>query len=233
MALKASDYKSESKFDRPDPLEPGTYPGRLVQVISLGLQPQRPYKGDEKPPKHEIYTTYELLDEFLKDEEGNDIEDKPRWISETFTMNSLDSDLAKSTKRYLALDPKNIHKGDWAKIVGAPGMITIIQNAKEDVVYNNISSVQSMRAKEADNAPDLVNEPKVFDIDDPDIEVFLSLPTWLQDKIKDNLEYEGSILEKKLNEHQNPEETKPKKKAAKPVKEVEVETEEEETDEEW
>lgn len=205
MALNAKNYKQESKFARPDPLDPGTYPARVTQIISLGLQKQNPYKGEEKPPRHELYLTYELLDEFLKDEDGEDIEDKPRWLSESFTMNSLDSDLAKSTKRYLALDPDLKYDGDWSKLTGAPCMVTLVQaqsKKDKDVIYNNISSVQTMRAKEAAKAPDLKNEPKVFDIDDPDVEVFLSFPTWLQDRIKANLEFGGSVLESALKGHQ-------------------------------
>lgn len=53
-----------------------------------------------------------------------------------------------------------------------------------------------MRPKEAAKAPELVNPVKVFDIDEPDMEIFWSLPEWLQNKIKENLEYGGSVLEK-------------------------------------
>ena len=205
MALNAREYKQESKFDRPDPLEVGTYPARVVQVVSLGLQKQNPYKGEPKDPKDEIYVTYELLDEFLQNEEGNDLEDKPRWLSETFTMNSLDSDLAKSTKRYYALDPDEKFKGDWSQLIGAACMISVVQNEGKGknagTTYNNIASVQTMRAKEEAKANPLVNPGKVFDIDEPDMEVFLSLPKFLQDKMKDNLNFGGSPLEKAIEGH--------------------------------
>lgn len=243
MALNANDYKQESNFKRPDPLEAGTYPGRVVQIISLGLQPQRPFKGEEKPPKHEIRVTYELVDEFLQDEDGKDIEDKPWWIAENFTMNSLDSDLAKSTKRYYALDPKGVHKGDWSKLVGAPCMITVIQNkSKQDdtVIYNNIASngVNSMRPKEAANLPDLKNEPKVFDVDEPDLEVFLSLPKFVQDLITEkNLEFDGSVLQRMLAEHGGedvaPKEKKAVSKRGDVVTPVEISNSGDSDDEDW
>lgn len=207
MGLNAREIKSESKFERPEALEVGTYPARVVQIIDMGLQKQRPYQGEEKPPKDELMVTYELLDEFLKDEDGNDIEDKPRWLSETFTMNSLESDLAKSTKRYYAIDPTEEFKGKWNLLGGAACMITVVQNEgkgkNSGTIYNNISGVQSMRAKEAAKAPELVNDAKVFDIDNPDMEVFLSLPQWIQDKIKDNLEFAGSVLEKAIESHES------------------------------
>src|SRR3546814_6949836 len=40
-----------------EPLPAGTYPARLVQVVDLGLQPQRPYQGQEKSPAQEIMQT--------------------------------------------------------------------------------------------------------------------------------------------------------------------------------
>lgn len=232
MALNAREYKQESNFDRPDPLEPGSYPGRVVWIISKGLQPQDDYMGEAKPPKHELYVTYELADEFLLDEDGNEIEDKPRFISETFPMNSLDIDLAKSTKRYVALDPSMEYDGDWSMLIGTPCMINITQkeSQKKQRIYNNISGISTMRSKEANKLPDLVNEPKVFDIDEPDIEVFLSLPKWLQDDIRNNLEFEGSVLEKKLENHKGDEKIKKEKKQ--PVKEVKKdENDDEEGDE--
>lgn len=234
MALNANEYKQESNFERPDPLEAGTYPARVVQIISLGLQPQRPFKGEEKLPKHEIRVTYELVDEFLHDEEGDDIEDKPRWIAENFTMNSLDSDLAKSTKRYYALDPEGKFKGDWSKLIGTPCMVVLIKNeGKDGKVYNNVSQVNTMRAKEAAKIPDLKNEPKVFDVDNPDIEVFLSLPNFVQELITEkNLEFGGSLLEKKLAEHKGDETPSEKKKPTK--KEVKDEVEDSTgDDEDW
>lgn len=203
MALNASKIKSKQNFERPEPLEPGVYPARVVQILSLGLQPQREYKGQEKPPAYEIYVTYEFADEFMKDKEtGEELKDKPRWLSETLPLHSLDSDLAKSTKRYLALDPEQEFGGDWAKLAGTPCMVTVINNRSKkdpDIVYDNIASISTMRAKEASRMGDLVNPPKVFDIDDPDMEVFGSLPEWLQEKMKENLEFEGSALEEALN----------------------------------
>lgn len=205
MSLNASKIKSKSSFKRPPALQPGSYPARLVQVVSLGLQKQRPYKGEAKDPKHELMTTYEFLDEFLIDEEtGEEMKDKPRWLSETFAFHPLSIDKAKSTQRYLALDPKIEFGGDWAKLVGMPCMLTITNSKGKgeysDITYENIAGVSTMREKDAAKAPTLVNDTRVFDVDDPDLEVFTSLPDWLKDKIKGNLEFAGSALDKALQE---------------------------------
>lgn len=198
MALVAP-KSQKSNFPPQENIEPGTYPARLVQVLDLGLQPQRPYKGEDKPPAHEIMLTYELVDTFMKDEQGNDIEDKPRWLSETLPFYGLFADKAKSTQRYYAFDPDEVHEGDFSKLIEQPINVTVVNNAVGDKVYDNIANVTAMRAKDAAKCPALVNPSKVFDIDNPDMEVFAALPKWIQDKMKGNLNYEASKLQELVN----------------------------------
>ena len=214
MTLKSSNAPSGSKPQ--EPIEPGSYPARLVQIIDLGLQPQM-FEKEEKPPKNEIMTTYELADEFMKDEDGNDIEDKPRWVSETFTLNSLNSDRAKSTARYYALDPDSKYDGDWSKLLETPATVTIVNKAgsgkNKGKVYNNIATVSAMRPKDAVRLPELKNPAKFFDLDAPDVDLFLSLPDFIQKKIREGLEFNGSKLDELLQNHKG----KPaEKKATKP-----------------
>ncbi len=230
MSLNAKDVPMGGGGDkaRPDPLDAGTYPARLVQVLTLGIQPQRAFQGDEKPPKLELMLTYELLDEFMKDEDGEDILDKPRWLSETIAFNNLDADLATSTKRYYALDAGASHDGDWSQLVGTPCMITVVQNEGKGKnagrIYEKITAVSAMRPKEAAKAAELVNPPKVFDFSAPDMVIFGSLPKWIQDKMKAALDFAGSPLDKAIKagpKVADEEEEKPKGKAK--VKEPELE----------
>lgn len=180
------------------PLEPGPYPARVAQVIDLGVQPSMPYKGQEKPPAHKIMLTYELLDAFMVDEDGNEQEDKPRWVSEEFALRNLAADLATSTKRYRAIDPNEAFDGDFTRLVGSPCTVTIGNKAgtgkNAGRVFENVLNVATMRPRDAANAPELKNEPKVFVLDEPDMEVFASIPEWIQNKIKGNLNYAGSAL---------------------------------------
>jgi hypothetical protein len=182
-----------------EPMEAGNYPTRLVQVIDLGLQPQQPYKGEEKPPAYMIMTTYEFTDEFMKDEDGNDIEDRPRWLSEEFPLYSLESERARSTKRYNVLDPEHVHEGDWGQLLSYICTTTVVQSEGKGKnagkMYNNIAATSPMRAKDAEKVPLLINPPKIFNLDEPDLDTFNSLPNWLQDKIKGNLEFKGSKLD--------------------------------------
>lgn len=202
MALNAKNKKAPAGnkdfVEQPD-IEEGTYPCRVAQVIELGLQPQRPHKGKEKPPVDMLYITYEMTDEFMVDEAGEEIEDKPRWHSEDFPYYGIDCDMAKCNKRLKAIDPKNKVDGDWSKIGGAPCNVTFSHNTKGDKTYVNVAAVTSVRAKDAKNMPKLKNPVKIFDIDEPDMEIFEALPKWLQEKIKSNLNYKGSVLEAAIN----------------------------------
>lgn len=182
-------------------LDIGTYPARVVRFIDLGVQPQKAYKGEEKPPAAMVDITYELLDVFMVDKDGNELEDKPRWISESFPVHRLEADLAKSTKRYKALDPNMDFDGDFSQVVGQTCMVTIAHgDNKKDPTrpYENIANVTVMRPKEAAKAVELKNDPVVFLLDDPNMEVFGKFPQWLQDKLKGNLGFKGSALEASL-----------------------------------
>lgn len=224
MSLNVNNLpKGNSKF-KVDPLEIGTYPARVVRVVDLGLQPQV-YAGEVKEPKPEVFVGYELTDEFMKDEAGNDLEDKPRWVSETFPLNRLDNDKAKSTQRYHAYDPSGDLNGDFSQIVGLPCNITIAHQVGKGKnagrIFEKVANVTSVRPKDAAKMPELKNTPQVFLMDDPDVEVFNGLPDFLKDKIKSGLEYEGSTLQKLLGGSQKPSQgkgaTTPQGRVEKPV----------------
>lgn len=200
MAIKVKTTYTKSNSVTQSALEAGTYQARVAQIIDLGLQKQPAWQGKEKAPAYEVMFTYELLDEFMLDENGNEDESKPRWVSERFPLHPMTSDLAKSTKRYKALDPQNKYDGDFSLLTETPCMVTVVTvvSKKNGNTYNNVANVSLMRSKDAQKAPALKNDARVFSLDEPDIEVFKGLPQWIQDLIKSNLEYNGSLLQKKL-----------------------------------
>ena len=53
MALNARKVASTSNSgSTQDPIEVGSYPCRIVQIIDCGLQTQRAYQGKEKAPAY-------------------------------------------------------------------------------------------------------------------------------------------------------------------------------------
>ncbi len=196
MALVAT---NENKPSTPRTmLEPNNYMGRIVQVVDMGVQPQRAWKGEAKPPVHKIMVTYELGTEFLKDKEGNDDLEKPRWVSESFPLYGLGSELAKSTKRYLALDPSKQHGGDWAKLVGTPCLVQVTKYTKGDGgEANGVGSIS--QPINGIPVPELVNAGKFFDMDEPDMEMFEKMPDWLKGALTTEcLSFDGSGLQRAL-----------------------------------
>lgn len=210
-------------------LEDGVYPARTVQIIDFGLQEQRPYKGEPKPPAHEISITYELVDEFMVDKEGVELEDKPRWVSETFPLRNLEADLAKSTKRYRALDPNDTTDGDFSLLTNIPCNVSLSNNETGGKVYTNVTNVGAMRPRDAAKCPELQNDVRVFVLSDPDMEVFNAFPDWIKEKLKNNLNFKGSKLEELL-EGGEEEKEKPAKPAKKKRAPAVVEPEEDEDD---
>lgn len=192
MALNAAKATSTSG-PKAEPLEPDNYMARIALVVDLGVQNQRPYKGQEKPPAQELLITYELVSEFMKDEDGNDDPERPRWISERFPLFNLNAERAKSTKRYLALDPKLAHEGDFSQLAGAACLVTVVNNERDGRVYNNVGNV-SPPLKGVD-IPANVNEPVVFDFDSPDPDAWERIPEWIQNIVKEALNYPGSRVQ--------------------------------------
>lgn len=204
MSLNAKNAPKAAASRTEQPvIEIGTYPARVVQIIDLGVQAQLPYMGEEKPPVHEIMVGYELVDCFMVDEDGNEQEDKPRWISESFPFHNLSADLAKSTKRYKALDPDMVHDGDWPMLIGSPCEVTVGHKPGKGKhagkTFINVTNVAPMRAVKAAKCPELKNNPILFLLDEPSGEVWQRLPEWIQTKLKANLNFKGSPLEKMLS----------------------------------
>jgi hypothetical protein len=163
-------------------MEVGNYPVRLVRIIDLGVTKNTPWKpgAEVKAPSHKISVTYEFVTEFMKDEDGNDILDKPRWMSETFNFHSPDAERSTCAKRYLGFDPSNINDGDWEALLGAAGTATVVPKPKAE--GTKVGAI-SPPMKGFEVAP-LVNEPYIWTLEDPDMEVFESFPEWLQEEIK-------------------------------------------------
>ena len=177
-----------------------THPARVVQLVLMGVQPQRPYNGQAKDPREQLYVGYELSHEFMIDEEGTPDPALPRWIGEDFPFYNLEADRATSTKRYNALDPTGAHNGQWLELIAAPCQLTVTKeprkNGKGDTNY--VSHVSGPMNVPNYEQPALVNPPRIFDFYEPDMEVFAKLPKWLQEKLKGAVNYPGSKLEAAL-----------------------------------
>ena len=195
MALKGKANNSNRVEYEPIPAD--THAARIVGLIDIGVQPQKPWGDKEKPPVNKVVFIYEFLDLFVEDEDGNPDEEKPRWQSEILPFYTPDAEKSKIAQRYHALDPSGHFDGDYAKLVGLPALVTVTHNPKDGGgVWVNIEQVSGMPATFAKSAAELKNEPLIFDMDEPDMEAFDRIPQWIKKIITDALNYKGSKLEK-------------------------------------
>ena len=175
-------------------IEAGQQLARIVQVIDLGLQTQRPFKGEEKGPAYEVYLTFEFPDQRI--EIGG--ESKPMWKSTRFKLSS--DDRSTCFKWYNRLDPKGLQGGEWTKLVDTP-CIAFVAHAQgkgknANRTFDNVTDVMAVM-KGLTVAP-LENPSVTFDLTKPNEDVFKAFPDWLQNVIKENLEYDGSKLQRML-----------------------------------
>ena len=199
MSLKLKDMENSSRTVSKRPLpEEGSHPARVIGVIDLGVQERPPYKGKEKPPVRQVFVNFELVTSEFEDEEGEVHRHRisPRKFNVSSNENSA---LYKFLK---AIDPHDTINGDLAKLLNKACLVQVV-HAKvsydgQDRTYANVAGV-SLPPKGFE-IPAAESELQCFDFDDPDIKVFQSLPEFLQEMIKNAVNFEGSKLQKLLEE---------------------------------
>jgi hypothetical protein len=239
VAPKTAPKRAAANRVKQNELAVDNYPCRVAQVVDMGRHHKEVWNditkkfevAYDKAPVHLLRLTYEFTTEFMKDEAGNELEDKPRWLSEEFALYALDNDLATSTKRMSAFDPGfTLYGGDWEQVLTMPCAVTIAHKKSGAAKVGNVAKpMKGMVVAE------LKNEPKVFSLDAPDLDVFRSFPEWIQERIKANLDFEGSKLQAALTGQPVGEAKKEEKVAEKPVQEA-VEpniVEEDDSDSPW
>lgn len=224
VAPVSAPKRSSANRVKQDELAVDNYPCRVAQIIDMGRQVRETWDGvmkkyvpdHTKAPANMLRITYEFTTEYMKDENGVELEDKPRWLSEEFALLPLSSDLATSTKRMLAFDP-GLDKlgGDWSEVLTLPCSVAVAHTGGGRAKVGNVAKPMKGMV-----VADLKNEPKVFTLDAPDIDVFRSFPEWIQDRIKGNLDFEGSALQKALAGEAVPQAKGEEKAAQEPVQDV-------------
>lgn len=222
MALKMAANKAKSTGGngnkKRDLCPAGQFPARVVHITDLGLHPKIDYKTNKiVGEQYKVRITYELLTSFLLDEDGNEMKDKPRWVSENIPISKAlgFADAPAQpwygncgiVKRYRAISGNPLAAAeDLAVLLGEACSVLIVheaaKNGKTDdegnpLVYANIGDVAadpfSMMGQEA---PALVNTPTMLDLSEPDLAIYEAEPNFVKEMIVKNLEFSGSPLEK-------------------------------------
>ena len=192
MSLNTNNFKSGGGGNQ-EPLPVGGHMARLVQIVDKGVQERDAYQGTAKDPVQQVIFTYELPYQRIEIEG----ESKPRWIS--VSRNAVGGPKAALTKDLAVLNPSG-GPVDLGSLVGTPVIVNIQQKVDasgrpiEGTKISNISHVpQGMEV------PPLENEPRVFDFDNPDHNVWLLLPEWLRSDILSAVNYRGSRVEQMVS----------------------------------
>ena len=173
-------------------VEDGTYPARIVQLIMLGNQMQTDWQtGEAKEDengnvvyKDEIWVTYEFTTERIsyENDEGEKV-DRPRWQSKTYTLSMHEK--AGFRKLMDAVAPEGECLED---LIEKPCIVKIGSTSGGKAKVTGVSSpMKGMDVGE------LENPAVIYDLDEPDVGVFDTLPNFLQEKIRNRRDAYESV----------------------------------------
>ena len=169
------------------PVEPGTYFAVCIGAVDLGEQ-ESTYNGKTRYV-NQIQLIYELPTELIE----VDGEMQPRWLSRRFSVAlSNKGKLRQFLETWFGkkFTDESIQEFDTKELPGKPAMLSVVLS--EDGNYANIASAAAL--PKGVPAPQPVNTPFCFDIDEWDDERFTALPEYLQELIKNSTQYRNAHL---------------------------------------
>lgn len=180
MALIAT--ASQSSFKQ---VPAGLFMAICYRVIDLGTQKTQ-WQGKEKFSR-KVLLQWELSGE---DEEGNALltdDGKPLSVSKRYTLSlgensQLRADLKSWRGRDFTAD--ELAGFDIVKLLGAPCMVNVAHDSKDGNTYTNVASVTPVPKALRPTIPAPQSLLLIFDVSEPDMEVFNLLSEKLQETIR-------------------------------------------------
>ena len=158
----------------------GNHVARCIALIDLGTQ-HGEYQGRPNT-RNQVLIRWELSNELMTDS-------KPFSVSRFYT-NSLSekANLRKDLEswRGRAFTADELERFDLQTILGKPCMLNVVQNDKGRAVVSSIATIPKGMS-----APDCINAPFAFWIDEWDDKVFESIPDGLKKIIAASDEYKA------------------------------------------
>ena len=185
MSLQLSEIKKKSSASTKDfgRLEDGTYMARIVSVVDFGHQPQTDWKtGEDTDPKDKVMITFETPSERIEyeDKEGKQV-NRPRWVSKEYTLSMHEKSGLFKVVTTIAPEATGLDE-----LLNVPCMISIGSTSGGNAKVTNVSA-----APKGIDIGELENDSFYFDFDEPNKDLFTSLPEWQQTKITEALNYNG------------------------------------------
>ncbi|MEE8597953.1 MAG: hypothetical protein V3S69_00245 [Dehalococcoidales bacterium] len=183
-------FQDKSFGKKKDVPAEGTMMARLVGIIDLGHQPGYEFGTETIKSNFKVTFTYELPGSLTEDK-------RPHWVSED--LNYSDHEKSTMFKRVKALDPTGeITASDKAgyalqNLINQPCMINVQHNAKG---WPKIKDVVSAPA--GIPVPELANTPIIFNMDEPDMDVYNKFSDFVKTKMGEALDFKDTALYKEL-----------------------------------
>ena len=198
MSLNLNNVPTNSNKSSNRPLaKAGSQPARVAAVVDLGVQARPPFKGKEKAPVHQVFINFELVNDSYE-HEGKTV--KQRIGPKPFNIVAKNSEMYDNSaiaKFLKAIDPNDSIKGDLTALADKPCLATVVHNEgigqHAGKKFANLTQV--MIAPEGFPVAALSSAPVVFSFDNPTEESWKALPEFIQNKIKNALNYKGSKVE--------------------------------------
>lgn len=194
MGFIAKDNGGEGNFKK---VPPGVYVARCFSLVDIGTQVSDGQYGSKE--QHKIRIAFEI---FGEDDAGNpltiDVDGKemPLTMSKTYTLSlhekaGLRKDLAAWRGRDFTDEEAKAF--DVSKLINAYCMLNITTSENNGKTYTNIAGITPLPQALRNAKPEPVHSVVLFDLDQPDWEVFQNFHEKLQEQIKKSPEFAQAI----------------------------------------
>ncbi|HYE41264.1 MAG TPA: hypothetical protein VEB23_15100 [Ramlibacter sp.] len=172
----------------------GVHIGRCYSLIDLGTQETSGQFGTKL--QHKIKIGWEL---FGEDEQGQplvvevDGKSLPMTISKSYTVSLHEkSALRKDLAAWRGKDftEEEARAFDVSKLLGAYCMVNVTTSETNGKTYSNVAGLTPLPAALKASKPAPVHKPVVFNLDEPDMELFATFHEKLQEAIKRSPEWQ-------------------------------------------
>lgn len=189
MGFIAKD-KGNADFKR---IPPGSYIARCYLLVDMGEQLSDGKFGQSV--QHKIRLGWEV---FGEDETGAPLTvefegvQRQMTIGKTYTLSLNEkAGLRKDLTSWRGRDfsPEELAGFDITNILNVYCMLNITTSEKDGKTYTNISAITPLPSALKNAKPPADHEPVMFNLDEPDWQVFEALPEWLSDTIKKSPQY--------------------------------------------
>lgn len=188
MAIKAPEFNSSKQIERKI-VPQGNHIARCYGMIEIGTVTEMIL--GEKKTNYKVLIDWELPLETttFSEEKG----EQPFVYSKEFTLSMHEKSNLRgviTSWRGKPLSDEEAKTFDLTKLVGATCMLNIVHRKSKDgtKTYPHLAGVTPL--PKGFECPAQVNPKRVLEYDKWDQDIFMSLPTWLSDKIAGTKEYE-------------------------------------------